>query len=77
MLIIFAGLPGTGKTTLATEIARRIQATYLRIDSIEQAMTNSSLKIDPVEDAGYVAGFECWGWCGHRFPQHGPTPRPP
>ncbi len=57
MLIIFAGLPGTGKTTLATEIARRIQATYLRIDSIEQAMTNSSLKIHPVEDAGYVAGY--------------------
>ena len=57
MLIIFAGLPGTGKTTLAAEIARRIEATYLRIDSIEQAMTNSSLKIHPTEDAGYMAGY--------------------
>jgi predicted kinase len=57
VLIIFAGLPGTGKTTLATEIARRIEATYLRIDSIEQAMTNSSLKIHPIGDAGYMAGY--------------------
>ena len=57
MLVIFAGLPGTGKTALATELARRICATYLRIDSIEQAITDSSLNIHPVDDAGYLVGY--------------------
>ncbi len=57
MLVIFAGLPGTGKTSLANELARRIGATYLRIDSIEQAITDSSLRIHPVEDAGYLVGY--------------------
>ena len=57
MLVIFAGLPGTGKSTLANELARRMGATYLRIDSIEQAITESILRIHPVEDAGYLAGY--------------------
>ena len=57
MLIIFAGLPGTGKSKLANELARRIGATFLRIDSIEQAITGSSLRIHPVEDAGYLVGY--------------------
>ena len=57
MLVIFAGLPGTGKTLLANELARRTGATYLRIDSIERAITGSSLKIHPVEDAGYMVGY--------------------
>jgi predicted kinase len=38
MLTIFGGLPGTGKTTTARELARRIEATYLPIDSIEQVL---------------------------------------
>ena len=57
MLIIFAGLPGSGKSTLAAELSRRIGATYLGIDSIEQALTDSTLKIHPVEDAGSMAGY--------------------
>ncbi len=57
MLVIFAGLPGIGKTALANELARRIGATYLRIDSIEQAITESSLGIYPTEDAGYMVGY--------------------
>lgn len=38
MLIIFGGLPGTGKTTIARELARQTGAMHLRIDSIEQAI---------------------------------------
>ena len=37
-LYIFAGLPGSGKTTLSRQLARRFGAAYLRIDTIEQAL---------------------------------------
>jgi predicted kinase len=40
MLIIFGGLPGTGKTTIAKEVARRLKAAYLRVDTIEQTLKN-------------------------------------
>ena len=42
MLVIFAGLPGTGKTSIARDLARELGAVYLRIDSIEQAILASS-----------------------------------
>ena len=38
MLIIFSGLPATGKTTLARELVRRTGGIHLRVDSIEQAI---------------------------------------
>jgi predicted kinase len=37
-LIVFSGLPGTGKTTVSKALAARLRAVYLRIDTIEQAM---------------------------------------
>ena len=57
MLIVLAGLPGTGKTTLATLLARRTGATHIRIDSIEAAMATSTLRIHPAQDAGYMVGY--------------------
>ena len=37
-LYAFSGLPGSGKTTLARLLARRLGALHLRIDTIEQAL---------------------------------------
>jgi predicted kinase len=57
MLIIFGGLPGTGKTTIASELARRIGAMHLRIDSIEQAILDSGLTSRPINEAGYLVAY--------------------
>ncbi|MEO1068629.1 MAG: AAA family ATPase [Cyanobacteria bacterium J06638_6] len=38
MLYIFGGLPGTGKSSLSSRLARHHRAVYLRIDTIEQAI---------------------------------------
>jgi predicted kinase len=38
ILYIFSGLPGTGKTTIAKNIAKMIGAVYIRIDTIEQGI---------------------------------------
>lgn len=37
-LVSFAGLPGTGKSTIARALSARIGAVFLRIDEIETAM---------------------------------------
>ena len=57
MLIVFAGLPGTGKTTIARELARRLGAVYVRIDSIEFALRESGRVPGAMEDAGYRVAY--------------------
>jgi hypothetical protein len=54
VLISFSGLPG-GKTTVARALAQEISAVYIRADSIEVTLKNSSLQNHPAEDAGYLA----------------------
>ncbi|CAM3662066.1 AAA family ATPase [Legionella longbeachae] len=34
MLVIFGGLPGTGKSSIARELAKHLKAVYLRIDTV-------------------------------------------
>jgi len=41
LLVVFGGLSGTGKTTLAKATAEELAATYLRVDVIEQALRAS------------------------------------
>jgi len=57
ILIVFSGLPGVGKTTLAQRLAQDAKAAYLRIDTIEQALKNSALGIHQAEDAGYQSAY--------------------
>ena len=53
MLIVFGGLPGAGKTTIAREIARRRRAVYLRVDTIEQAVRSAGLSLEEIGAIGY------------------------
>jgi predicted kinase len=57
MLIVFAGLPGTGKSSVARELAGKLDAVWLRIDSIEQAIRDSGVLQGSIDDAGYRAAF--------------------
>ena len=51
--MVFAGLPGSGKSVLARGVADAIGATYLRIDTIESAIV-STLMPDEDNPVGYV-----------------------
>lgn len=60
MLIVFAGLPGAGKTTLAEAVARVMRAALLRVDAVEAGLISAGLVTGHLEvgAAGYfVAGF--------------------
>lgn len=51
LLIVFGGLPATGKTTLSRELTQRIAATYIRVDAIEQSLRVAGHDVGPM---GYV-----------------------
>ncbi|MFS8045486.1 AAA family ATPase [Rhizobium sp. BR 314] len=57
MLIVFGGLPGSGKTTIARALAERLDGTYVRLDTIEQALRNSGMLRGDVGPAGYMAAY--------------------
>ncbi|EJK86247.1 AAA family ATPase [Rhizobium rhizogenes] len=57
MLIIFGGLPGSGKTTTAQALAKRLKAVYVRVDTIEHALRNSDVLKANEGPAGYMIAY--------------------
>ena len=58
MLIVFSGLPGTGKTTIARDLVTKTGAVYLRIDTIEQSLRESGALTHDVGTSGYKVANE-------------------
>ncbi len=55
MLIVMAGLPGAGKSTLAQALARTLQAALLSVDPVEAAMWHAGVdRAQPTGLAAYV-----------------------
>ncbi|WP_230468904.1 AAA family ATPase [Amycolatopsis mediterranei] len=58
LLIVVGGLPATGKTTVAAELARRTGFAFLRVDTIEHAILRSTALGRPLGPVGYVVARE-------------------
>lgn len=54
MLLVISGLPGTGKSAVAREVAQRLNAVHLSIDLVEEALLGSGL------DKGWVTGVAAY-----------------
>lgn len=62
-LIVFAGLPGVGKTTISAMVAGRLGAALIRVDAIEAAVVSCDLAIAPVGPIGYVVAHRVAAGC--------------
>lgn len=56
MLVVFGGLPATGKTSIARAVCLAAEASYIRVDAIEAALVRAGLALDHASlgPAGYV-----------------------
>jgi predicted kinase len=58
VLVVIGGLPATGKSTIATALARRTATPYVRVDRIEQAIVAWSPLSHPLGPVGYAVAYE-------------------
>lgn len=58
MLIIFNGLPGSGKSTIAKLLSKKLKAVYLRVDTVEQAIRSVSEQSKKIGPEGYFVLYE-------------------
>ncbi len=54
-LYIFSGLPGTGKSTLAKQLAKKKGCVYIRIDAIEDSLRRTGQTVQ--KDEGYQIAY--------------------
>jgi predicted kinase len=58
VLVVIGGLPATGKSAVATALARQTATPYLRVDRIEQAIVAWSPLSHPLGPVGYAVAHE-------------------
>jgi predicted kinase len=56
LFVVFAGLPGTGKTAVARGVADELGATFVRVDSIEAAIVTHLMPFEDNPVGYFVAG---------------------
>ncbi len=57
LLVVLAGLPGVGKTTLARAVCRRLAAAHVRVDTVEQALVRGGTPSSEVGPQGYAVAL--------------------
>jgi len=55
-LVILSGLPGSGKSTLGKQLASKLGAMYLRIDTIEQGLRDVC-GLSQIDGKGYALTY--------------------
>ena len=63
MIVVFAGLPGVGKTTLSRLVASELRAALIRVDAIEAAVVTAGLATAPVGPVGYLVAQRMAAGC--------------